>query len=408
MAKPLIISRNHELPQGVPVRFTHTCVTGAVWTQCPDRRDPTMTCDFLRPRAPALLLALALAGCAGAPEPSADPARAHQTGTTFTNPWTGPIDKPLADLLRWRWEALREGVPKPPQSPVPVVQPQLQALLAAGAPPSATWIGHASVLVRSGGLQILTDPIFSERASPVSFAGPRRAQPPGIALSQLPPIDVVVISHNHYDHLDRPSVQQLAARDARTLFLVPLGQKAWFADQGIGNVVELDWWQTHTHRGVEFQLVPVQHWSARGLGDRNHTLWGGWVVHAPDLHWYFSGDTGYGPQFRETRARLQARRPDRPLDLALLAVGAYEPRWFMRDQHMNPEEAVRAHQELGARESLAIHWGTFELTDEPLDEPPRALARARKAAGLPDGAFRTLAIGETRWLGTADQRQSGP
>lgn len=367
-----------------------------------------MTWDFLRRHTPLLALAASLGGCAGAADPAPDPERPHHRGSTFTNPWTGPIDKPLADLLRWRWEALRDRAPKPPQSPVPVVQPQLQALAAADAPPSATWIGHASVLVRSGGLQILTDPVFSERASPVSFAGPKRAQPPGIALDQLPPIDVVVISHNHYDHLDLPSVQQLAARNPATLFLVPLGQKVWFADQGIAHVVELDWWQPHTHRGVEFQLVPVQHWSARGLGDRNHTLWGGWVVHAADLHWYFSGDTGYGPQFRETRERLQARRPGRPLDLALLAIGAYEPRWFMKEQHMNPEEAVRAHQELGARESIAIHWGTFELTDEPLDEPPRALARARSAAGLSDAAFRTLAIGETRWLGPAEQRQSRP
>ncbi len=373
--------------------------------------------------AARLLSLLVLAGattllgaCAATPSPHApDPARPHHTGTGYRNTTTGAVDKPLSDLLRWRWQALRDGLPPPPQSPTPVVLPELARLKSnvpgpgartvalRPATPSVTWIGHATALVQSGGLNVLTDPIFSDRASPVQFLGPRRAQPPGIAMADLPPIDVVVVSHNHYDHLDRLSIVQLDQRSGGgTLFLVPLGNKAWMEDLGIRNVVELDWWDTHRHRGVAFQLVPVQHWSARGLGGRNRTLWGGWAVHAPDLHWYFSGDAGYSTDFRETGERSG------PFDLALLAIGAYLPRWFMREQHMDPAEAVQAHRDLGARRSIGIHWGTFALTDEPLDQPPRDLALARQAAGLPEAEFSVLAIGQTQWLAPRPARQSRP
>jgi N-acyl-phosphatidylethanolamine-hydrolysing phospholipase D len=350
-----------------------------------------------------------------------DAATSHHTPHGFRNTGIGSVNKPLGDLLRWRWQALRDGLPPAPQVPTPVVLPELARLKAYGAAaraggaagvaqgPSVTWIGHATALVQSGGLNVLTDPIFSERASPVQFLGPKRAQPPGIALADLPPIDVVVVSHNHYDHLDRLSVVLLDQRgQGRTLFLVPLGNKAWMEDLGVRNVVELDWWQVHVHQGVEFQLVPVQHWSARGLGDRNRTLWGGWAVQADDLHWYFSGDTGYSRDFADTRRQWQARHPGERFDLALLAVGAYEPRWFMQAQHMNPAEAVQAHRDLDAVRSVGIHWGTFELTDEPLDQPPRDLAAARQAAGLEAADFSVLAIGETRWLPARAARQSMP
>jgi N-acyl-phosphatidylethanolamine-hydrolysing phospholipase D len=265
---------------------------------------------------------------------------------------------------------------------------------------SVTWIGHATALVQCAGLNILTDPVFSDRASPLAFAGPRRAQPPGIALDDLPPIDVVVISHNHYDHLDRASVLRLNERSrGRTVFLVPLGIKPWLEQQGIHNAVELDWWDSRSIRGVEFHLVPVQHWSSRTTSDRNKTLWGGWAVFAPGLRWYFSGDAAYSRDFADTRGKLAAHAKDGVLfDLALLAIGAYEPRWFMAQQHMNPAEAVQAHKDLGARRSLGVHWGTFELTDEPLDQPPRDLALARQALGIADEDFFVLKIGETRWL----------
>ena len=360
-------------------------------------------------------LAWVLAWCCAAAvqaNPHYDPARPHHTPQGFRNLTDVAVAKPFSWLLRWKWQAWQDSLPPAPQQATPVALPQLAQLRAntsglrrvraqAAQPPlpSVTWIGHATVLVQAGGLNILTDPIFSERASPVTFLGPRRAQPPGIALADLPPIDVVVVSHNHYDHLDRLSAVQLHERSrGATLFLVPLGIKRLLAQHGVTNVVELDWWAVHRHEGVDFHLVPVQHWSGRGLGDRNETLWGGWAVFAPDLRWYFSGDAGYSRHFGETRAKLAARERDGALfDLALLAIGAYEPRWFMKEQHMNPAEAVQAHRELAARRSLGIHWGTFELTDEALDQPPRDLAQARQIQGIAAEDFFTLPVGGTWW-----------
>ena len=361
-----------------------------------------------------LLAACAAWLCAGAlhANPYYDPTKPHHTPDGFRNLTGVTVNKPLSQLLRWRWSALREGLPKPPDQATPVVMPQLALLKANTAPvkrvgthsarpavASVTWIGHATTLVQSNGLNILTDPIFSERASPVTFVGPKRAQPPGIALDDLPPIDVVLVSHNHYDHLDRFSVVRLHERSqGRTLFLVPLGVGPLLAQWGVTHVIELDWWDAHKQDGMEFHLVPVQHWSARGLGDRNETLWGGFAVFGPDLRWYFSGDTGYSRYFAETRERLSAHARDGSLfDVALLAVGAYEPRWFMKEQHMNPPEAVKAHKDLGARRSLGIHWGTFELTDEALDQPPRDLIAARQAEGVTEQDFFLLPVGGTWW-----------
>lgn len=371
-------------------------------------------------------LAGGLAVVQAADNPYYDPAKAHHTPQGFRNPVSGVMNKPLSDLLRWNWEAWRDGLPPAPKAPTPQVEkPDLDRLHAylrsdseikrvnasfsATAPartvPTVTWIGHATLLVQSGGLNVLTDPIFSERASPVQFAGPRRAQPPGVALDDLPPIDVVVISHNHYDHLDRNSVVALDAharqRGANTLFLVPLGQKPWFASIGITHVVELDWWQKHVVRGVEFHLTPVQHWSARGINDRSQTLWGGWSVLAPDLHWYFGGDTGYSRDFADTRLHFANRQTPAQgggFDLALIPVGAYEPRWFMREQHINPLEAVQVHLDLGAKHSIGMHWGTFTLTDEALDQPPQDLAAAKREKGVSDTDFSLMKIGETRQL----------
>lgn len=366
-----------------------------------------------RGRLLALKHALACALLAGAWTTHAqDAPLPHHDAHGFFNPTGAAAARSLGDLVRWKIDAWREGLPPPPQAPTPVVAPALALLRANTAPirtvgsqaahlavPSATWIGHATVLVQCGGLNVLTDPVFSERASPVPFAGPVRAQPPGIALADLPAVDVVVISHNHYDHLDLASVRQLDARaHGHTLFLVPLGLKAWFAEQGITNVIELDWWDRQRVGSVEFELVPVQHWSARGLDDRNQTLWGGWAVFAPDLRWYFSGDTGYSSLFTQTRERLASHLRDGHLfDVALLAIGAYEPRWFMSAQHMNPAEAVQAHKDLAARRSIGIHWGTFAMTDEALDQPPRDLAAARAQQGVPEQDLFVLPIGGTWW-----------
>lgn len=184
-----------------------------------------------------------------------------------------------------------------------------------------------------------------------------------------------------------------------TLFIVPLGLKAWFNDIGISSVVELDWWQQHDLKGIEFHLTPVQHWSARGVSDKSATLWGGWAVLGADFQWYYAGDTGYSQDFADTAKHFAARQNAEKgggFDLALIPVGAYEPRWFMAQQHVNPMEALRIHQDIGAKRSLGVHWGAFQLTDEPLDQPPRGLVAARQALGVKEVDFSVLAIGESR------------
>jgi len=285
----------------------------------------------------------------------------------------------------------------------------IQANARAGATamqPAITWIGHATVLAQFGGLNVITDPVFSERVSPLSFIGPKRAVAPGLTLGALPHIDLVLISHNHYDHLDDASVRALAKQPGGPpLFIVPLGIEAWFADREIVNVVELDWWQPHKVASpagpVDVVLTPVQHWSGRGLNDRMKTLWGGYAVFAPDFQFFFTGDTAYSKDFTDIRERFASRQtPDKGggFDIALIALGAYEPRWFMASQHVNPAEAAQIHLDVNAKRSVGIHWGTFELTDESLDQPPIDLVEARRAKGVAEDAFFVMAIGETRKL----------
>lgn len=353
---------------------------------------------------------LALGGVAGCSSVNADfdARRAHHRPDGFQNRYLAFQPRGLMDLLAWRWQAWRLDLPPPPTTPTPVAPAEVDFLrrnaqAGAAMQPTVTWIGHATVLAQLAGLNVITDPHFSERASPVGFLGPKRAQPPGLTPAQLPHIDLVLISHNHYDHLDEASVLALQAQPGGApLFLVPLGLKPWFESLGIRRVETMDWWQerlvTAPAGPVTIVFTPAQHWSGRTLNDRMATLWGGFAVLAPDLHLFYSGDTGYSPDFRDIRAHVADRQREGGFDIALIPVGAYEPRWFMQEQHVNPAEAVQIHQDLGARRSLGVHWGTFNLTDEPLDEPPRALARARAQAGLADEAFFVLAVGETRRL----------
>ncbi|MEJ8821311.1 MBL fold metallo-hydrolase [Variovorax humicola] len=335
----------------------------------------------------------------------------HHRARGFQNNYVEFEPRSLADVLRWRMAAAREGLPRPPTAPIPQVPPMLDFLRTnARGPaqqPAVTWIGHSTVLAQMGGVSLLTDPVFSDRASPFGFAGPKRRQPPAVALVDLPHIDLVVVSHNHYDHLDRPSVEALRRQPGGSpLFVVPLGLAAWFTGLRLRNVVELDWWQSHPlavpgRADVEVMLVPAQHWSARGMRDRMLTLWGGFAVLAPDCHLFFAGDTGYSRDFMDIRERLASRQTAAlggGFDIALLPIGAYAPRWFMSAQHIDVAEAVKIHLDLDAKRSLGIHWGTFELTDEPLDEPPRKLATEREARRISDDAFFTLAIGETHRL----------
>ena len=349
-----------------------------------------------------------------ASEPAAQsPRPAHHRSHGFQNNYVDFEPKGLAALIRWRLEAAQAGLPKPPASPTPSVAPELDFMLGnagagRGMQPALTWIGHATLLLQTGGLNVLTDPMFSERASPLAFIGPKRQVRPGLALAELPHVDVVVISHNHYDHLDAPSVRALGTQPGGSpLFLVPLGLKAWMAEQGLTHVVELDWWQEHAVGAVAFVLTPVQHWSGRTLSDRMETLWGGWAILAPDLHAFFAGDTGYSKDFADIRAHFAERQSEQAgggFDIALLPIGGYEPRWFMAQQHVEPAEAVRIHLELGAKRSIGMHWGTFQLTDEALDQPPLDLAAARTARGLPEDAFSTMAVGQTLRLARRDTR----
>jgi N-acyl-phosphatidylethanolamine-hydrolysing phospholipase D len=331
----------------------------------------------------------------------------HHTAGGFRNNYAGAVTKSLRQFLRWQWQRLRNHLPPAPELPTPTAKPDLDFILrnaAAGAAmlPAVTWIGHATSLLQASGVNVLTDPVFSLRASPFRFAGPRRAQPPGIALRELPHLDVVVISHNHYDHLDRASIVALAQqRGGPPLFLVPLGIKAWLAKLHITRAVELDWWDVHREAGVEFHFTPAQHWSGRSLVDRNRTLWGAWAVFGEDFQWYFSGDTGYSADFVDTRLRFAERQtPQRGggFDLALIAVGACEPRWFMQLQHVDPAEALQIHADLAAKRSVGVHWGTFALSDEPLDHPLKVLAAARAERGLSEADFSLMAVGETRLM----------
>jgi N-acyl-phosphatidylethanolamine-hydrolysing phospholipase D len=389
-----------------PVASGHVSSHGAV-----NRAGTVGLLRPLRAFSACVTLLACVAGCS-AVNPHYNPAKPHHTPQGFKNNYVDTVTKGFSELLRWQLERREQGLPRSAAQATPRQQPDLAAIKAypastgvlskRAAPPHITWIGHASMLVQAGGLNTLVDPIFSERASPVHFAGPRRAQAPGLALDDLPRIDVVLISHSHYDHLDKASVLEIARRsDAAgrpALFVVPLGLKSWFTNLGISHVAELDWWDKQVYGAVEFYLTPVQHWSARSFGDRSETLWGGYAVFAPDLHWYYSGDTGYSKDFADT-ARHFSTRPDAGnaggFDLALIAVGAYEPRWFMKQQHVNPMEAVQIHRDIRSRRSVGVHWGTFELTDEPLDEPPRGLQAATGATGLPAGEFTVMAIGQT-------------
>jgi L-ascorbate metabolism protein UlaG (beta-lactamase superfamily) len=253
-----------------------------------------------------------------------------------------------------------------------------------------TFVNHSTVLVQMDGINVLTDPIWSKRCSPVSFAGPRRAVPPGLLFEQLPPIDVVLISHNHYDHMDLPTLRRLAD-ERRPRIFVPLGNKGTLYRRGVNGAEELDWWQSARVRdGVHVHAVPAQHFSGRGLFDRDRALWAGFVVTGPAGAMYFAGDTGFAPHFGQIRERFGPPR------LALLPIGAFRPEWFMSRVHMSPDDALRAHEILGTETSLGIHFGTFRLTDDGQDEPAERIAALLRTGEQPPPRFWVLGVGESR------------
>jgi len=250
------------------------------------------------------------------------------------------------------------------------------------------WIGHATYLINKDGLTILTDPVFSKRASPVRFAGPKRLIPPAIPIDQLPNIDVITVSHNHYDHLDLRSLKKIYKANPNAIFLVPKGDKKRLERRGIENVKEFLWWEDIEIKGSKFTFTPVQHWSARGITDRNKSLWGGWFMNLKSEIIYHAGDTGYSSDFIETKKRLGSP------SLSLIPVGAYAPRWFMKTNHVNPPEAIQVAIDLESERNFGMHWGTFQLTDEEIMEPPELLNQALEERGLSKDFFKVLKPGQ--------------
>lgn len=308
-----------------------------------------------------------------------------------------------SDFLKWQWQSLWNPTASVSKDALQPVTPRLDQIQKPAPGAQLTWIGHSSLLLQLDGLNILTDPIFSEYASPFPPFGPRRHQPPGLTLSQLPHVHVVLISHNHYDHMDLKSLQQLARQaGGPPLFLVPVGNEQWFLDHIPGtvlygperNVHAMNWGDMQLvqaqHETIAFHFDSVQHWSARTLWDRNQSLWGSWAVIHPRFRFWFSGDLGYSQDPQDIGRRYGH------FDLAAIAIGSYEPRWFMQKHHIDPAQAVRVMQDVGARQAVGIHWGTFRLSDEALDQPPKDLAKALDQQGLAQDRFFVMHHGETR------------
>ncbi|WP_420820630.1 MBL fold metallo-hydrolase [Serratia microhaemolytica] len=315
-----------------------------------------------------------------------DATKAHHTRFGFRDPEA--VAHQLQDLQRWRAERKKLALPPPPQNGyAQFIQDWWQPVDLSGNQDAIWWLGHASLLLRLAGKYILIDPVLSPRASPVNFYGPIRKTPPPIKVKQLPPIDLVLISHNHYDHLDRDTIRELTHQQREVIFIVPLGLKRWFRGYPAKRVIELDWWQSYQIDAMTIHATTAKHWSMRTPWDRNQSLWCGWVIHHPALRFYFTGDSSYSERLAEVGSRLG------PFDFAALPIGAYAPRWFMREQHMDPQQAVRLYQQLNQPKVIPIHWGVFELADEALDEPPQELARALNDAGLLQHQFQPIKIG---------------
>jgi L-ascorbate metabolism protein UlaG (beta-lactamase superfamily) len=304
----------------------------------------------------------------------------HFDGRRFFNP-DGPALQPFSKVpklllqSRTRWP---EQV-----AVVPAVPPSLD-----GSTAVVTFVGHSTFLIQTPAGNILTDPMYSERAGPWNLLGPRRVRPPAVTLDDLPPVSIVLLSHGHYDHLDLQTLRALARR-FDPLVIAPLGHDAIVRSAGVRNVETLDWWDGSKRAPLAVTMTPAHHFTARTPFDRNRALWGGFVVGAGNRRIYFAGDTAYVPFFADIRERLG------PIDLALLPIGAYEPRWFMRSVHMNPAEAVQAHLDLDAAQSIGMHFGTFQLTTEGIDDPVNALAGALRERNVPASRFRAIGFGES-------------
>lgn len=334
-----------------------------------------------------ILATLAITSCSNSV--NYDPMKAHHDENSFKS-------RIEVGLFDWLSMMLKEGVYPD------VVQKNIEEVLAKvdfskiNSPldvPRATWIGQATVLVQYQGINFLTDPHLTDYAAPLNF-GTKRFTPPALSFEEMPEIDFVVISHNHYDHLDSRTVDMFGDS---VMWFVPLGLKSWFLERGISakKVVELDWWESHEFSKkasltVTISFTPSIHWSKRTPWDTNKSLWGSWAVEIGDFNSWFAGDTGYDENmFKEIGQKLG------PFQLAMIPIGAYEPRYFMLSQHLDPEQAVLVHQDIQAQKSIPIHWGTFQLSHESFLEPPELLAESMKKYGLADDDFRGMKIGQT-------------
>lgn len=350
-----------------------------------------------------LALALLASGCSTT-NPYFDPGKPHHRPDGFNNRFLDNWRPDQPSFWRWQWERLWKAELPDDLNRIAIATPDTAYLRANRQDATVTWIGHSTLLWQVHGLNILTDPHFGPRASPVSFAGPKRHVPLPMSLAELPRIDLVLISHNHYDHLDRDTVLALnTQKGGPPLFVVPLGVDLWMKAEGITHVHRMDWGDQHridspVRKGssLSVELVPVQHWSSRTPWDRNATLWGGYVVSTQldnqPFRLFFAGDTGYSADFKDLGRRFGG------FDFSAIPVGCYEPRWFMDKQHVNEDDAVRIHLDVKSKLSMGIHWGAFRLCDEPIHAPLDGLPEARTRHGVADDAFVLFQPGETRVL----------
>ena len=316
-----------------------------------------------------------------------DPSKPHRGKTQFYNNYD---NDPKPSVLKWYWERMTASKPDEPEFKPEVLKPDLKLLAENKTDRLYTWVGHSTALLQIQGVSILIDPVFSEKVSPFPFVAPKRLVKLPITISELPPIDIVVISHSHYDHLDLPSLRELEAKgQGKTLFYTPLGTGELLEGEKLHNVKEFDWWEEATFKDLKIAFVPAQHWTKRTPCDTNQSLWGGWFIQDQQWKFLYTGDTGYSKDFQDIHAKYG------DMDVTMLPLGAYEPRWFMKQQHINPEEAVQIHRDLHSKVSIPVHWGTFRLSDEAMTQPILELQKLIEANKKEALEFRVPKHGET-------------